>query len=89
MKKIVLLVIMLFCLSGCGQAETHSNKDDDTYRAQFANGYFTVLENWNSYYYIIFANDTKVKYFVYLTAHGFGITPLYNVDGSLQIYGGD
>ena len=88
MKKIFLLFTILLCLSGCGQ-EIYPNKDDDTYRAQFANGYFTVLENWNHYYYIIFANDTKVKYFAYITAQGFGITPLYNADGSLQIYEGD
>lgn len=37
-------------------------------------------------YYIVYAKDTKVKYFIERTGYQFGITPLYNADGTLQIY---
>lgn len=55
-------------------------------------GYFTTIKEWNSYsdkYRIIYANDTKVLYFVKSSTYTFGITPLYNADGTLQIYDGE
>lgn len=86
----VLSVVMVVCLAGCGTTyqeatgQAESNSDDD-----FAGGYFTVISKWGdaiSTYYIIYANDTKVKYFVKWHNSQFGITPLYNADGTLQIY---
>ena len=50
-----------------------------------SNGNGIGLGEVNSYY-IVYANDTKVKYFVKWTGYQFGITPLYNADGTLQIY---
>lgn len=94
MKKrllsVALAVVMAVCLEGCGTTyqeatgQTESNASDD-----FGNGYFTVVSEWSSAtngYKIVYANDTKVKYFVCNTGYKFGITPLYNADGTLQIY---
>lgn len=94
MKKrlltVALAVVMAVCLVGCGTTyqeatgQTESNSDDD-----FAGGYFTVISKWGdaiSTYYIIYANDTKVKYFVKWHNSQWGITALYNADGTLQIY---
>nr|DAX14613.1 MAG TPA: putative peptidyl-prolyl cis-trans isomerase [Bacteriophage sp.] len=56
------------------------------------NGYFSRLTKWKdegATYYIVYANDTKVKYFMYFGIKRFGITPLYNADGTLQIYDGE
>lgn len=88
MKKFLLLIITVLCLSGCSKEE-HPNKNDNTYREQMAGGYFTVLEEWDRVNYIVYANDTKVKYFVKYGGSVLGITPLYNADGSLQIYEGE
>lgn len=93
MKKrllsVTLAVVIVVCLVGCGTTyqeatgKTESNASDD-----FGNGYFTVITEWNGYK-IVYAKDTKVKY---LIGYGnypysqFGITPLYNADGTLQIY---
>lgn len=92
MKKqlltMALVVVMSVCLVGCGTTyqeatgQTESNTSDD-----FGNGYFTVITEWGSGYRIVYANDTKVKYLIinrsqYLS----GITPLYNADGTLQVY---
>ena len=85
---VALSVVMSVCLVGCGTTyqeatgQTESNTSDD-----FGNGYFTVITEWGSGYRIVYANDTKVKYLIinrsqYLS----GITPLYNADGTLQIY---
>ena len=38
------------------------------------------------YYKIAYAKDTKVKYLIIVSGYKFGITPLYNADGTLQVY---
>lgn len=88
--SVALVVVMVVCLCTCGTTyqeaigQTESNTSDD-----FGNGYFTKITNWSSpfnEYAIYYANDTKVKYLIYRGANQFGITPLYNTDGTLQIY---
>ena len=37
-------------------------------------------------YRIVYANDTKVKYLILSGGNRYGITPLYNSDGTLQVY---
>lgn len=78
-------------MSGCGDEYSYrenieeTSSDSDT----LFGGYFTVIDKWydRGYCYIVYANDTKVKYFIRgTTAKYFGITPLYNADGTLQIY---
>lgn len=92
MKKqilsVALAVVMAVCLVGCGTTyqeatgQTESNSSGD-----FGNGYFTVITEWGNGYYIVYANDTKVKYLIMeRTQYLSGITPLYNTDGTLQIY---
>lgn len=92
MKKqlltMALAVVMVVCLVGCGTTyqeatgQTESNTSRD-----FGNGYFTVITEWGNGYYIVYANDTKVKYLIMeRTQYLSGITPLYNADGTLQIY---
>lgn len=56
----------------------------------FCNGYFTLLTKWDDgarHCNIVYANDTKVKYLVIVGDGRAGITPLYNADGTLQVYG--
>ena len=94
MKKqllsMALAVMMEVCLTSCdttyqeatGQAESNVIES-------FCNGYFTKITEWEdaySNYYIVYANDTKVKYLIKSACYHFGITPLYNADGTLQIY---
>lgn len=94
MKKrllsVALAVVIAVCLVGCSTTyqeatgRTESNASND-----FGNGYFTEITSWsdaNNNYRIVYANDTKVKYFTVTTGYKFGITPLYNTDGTLQIY---
>lgn len=37
-------------------------------------------------YRIVYANDTGVEYMIVQIYRRFGITPLYNADGTLKIY---
>ena len=94
MKKIIdALLVFLLCLTltACGTSYQDSNNNTVTDYV-FGNGYFTQISAWNDQsnnYYIVYANDTKVKYLVTSSAYSRAITPLYNADGSLQIYEGD
>lgn len=90
MKRLLLLLLaclMLLLLTGCGkdyqEAITHNTPD-------IGRGYFNTIKQWggidSDWYYIIYANDTKVMYLIITGGHRLGITPLYNADGTLQVY---
>lgn len=90
---ILAVCVLTFSLAGCGityqeatgEVKTKSSSDD------FGNGFFTTIVKWSdssNNYSIIYANDTNVKYMVITTGYKMGITPLFNADGTLQIYEG-
>ena len=93
-KKIALflvLCIMAAMLCGCSTSYEEANTNPDNYLSK---GYFTIIKSWDggidySTEYIVYANDTKVMYYVFRGAHTGGMTPLYNADGTLQIYKGE
>lgn len=80
MRKIIIIAILCLgmLLTGCGKYEDAE-----------CGGYFTKVSDWKdgeNIYEIVYANDTKVKYLIWRTAYKGNITPLYNADGSLQVY---
>ena len=92
-KKIVLILvlcIMATVLCSCSTSYEEANTIPGDY---FSKGYFTIIKSWdgginNPTELIVYANDTGVMYYVFLGGHCGGITPLYNADGTLQIYEG-
>lgn len=98
MKKKIITCLSVFTLvlsttifSGCANNPYSKEQDltQSTYKG-FADGYFTTVKEWDDKfdkYKIVYANDTRVIYLICVSAHHFGITPLYNADGTLQIYG--
>ena len=92
MRKKILAVVTagLIGLSaaGCTSYQQAVNMPDKG--TSFFGGYFTLLTEWDvggQHCYIAYANDTKVKYLVTFGNVTSGITPLYNADGILQVYG--
>lgn len=92
MKKkllgIVLCGMLVLSCVGCGTSYQEATNTD--YTKGYGGGYFTLLTEWNgseANYRIVYANDTKVKYLICSSGYKYGITPLYNADGTLQIYG--
>lgn len=93
MKKILtLLLVLILCIGLCGCGASYNEatrKESETP----GNGYFTVIKEWGSTmgieYKLIYANDTKVIYFYMNSGYGKDITPMYNADGTLQIYEGE
>lgn len=92
MKKRLLIaalaIMMVVCLVGCGTTyQEATGQTESSTKDSFGNGYFTVITEWGSGYRIVYANDTKVKYLIInRSQYMSGITPLYNADGTLQIY---
>ena len=91
MKKklfaLILTVSICFGLCSCtGKKYEQAEKTN----FDFGCGYFVVIEKWGDMnegnYAIVYAKDTKVKYIVWASGYKGSITPLYNADGTLQIY---
>lgn len=78
------VVMMTVCLVGCGSA-VHTEGDDGS-------SMFVCVETTN-YWMIVYHKETKVMYAVNKNISnnaGCGVfSPLYNADGTLQIYEGD
>ena len=95
MKKNIALIlvfcIMVAVLCGCSSFSSYEEADTNPDNC-FSEGYFTPIKSWgvgSLYEYIVYANDTGVMYYVFLGIDCGGITPLYNADGTLQIYKGE
>ena len=88
MKKIIAVLCICLLLTGCGT----SYEDAENGLITIGGGYFTQIKKWDengAFYRIVYANDTKVKYLIWKEGYRGGITPLYNTDGSLQVYKGE
>ena len=85
MKRIIAILIsciLMLSLVGCSESGGRYNISS-SYQE-----YFTVIDSI-PYGVTVYANDTKVIYFSQYHDFGGGITPLYNADGTLQIYNGE
>ena len=90
---IVLITVLIISCIGCGTTYQEAQEQAQTQTAiankDYYGGYFTEIVSWSDIdgmYQIVYANDTKIKYFIVKDAYQFGITPLYNTDGTLQVY---
>lgn len=88
-KKILAAVLGLtlcFGMTGCtkGDIEPESSR--------FANKYIdlvTIYKDNNHNTEVLYDKNTKVMYFVKFTGYQFGITPIYNSDGTVKLYDGE
>lgn len=94
---IIICAFLVFCLIvgisyNLSSTSYDEAKTSDMYA--FSDGYFTVIKEWDGginfpLEQIVYSNDTGVMYYVFLGSNSSGITPLYNADGTLQIYEGE
>lgn len=89
MRKIcVFVTLIMMLLVGCGTPYS----DNSNYSKPLDDGYFVEINHFDSYedrhmrYKIVYAKDTRVKYLFAIDGYRYAITPLYNADGTLQIY---
>lgn len=94
MKKKILAAIAagLICVSAIGCGTTYQEAVNRSEKGNLCNGYFTELTKWSDSifnYRVVYDNTTKIKYLLISSYYKFGITPLYNADGTLQVYDGE
>ena len=85
-KKILAFVLGLtlcFGMTGCtkGDIEPESSR--------LANKYIdlvTIYKDDNHSTKVLYDKNTKVMYFVIWSGYQFGITPIYNSDGTVKLY---
>lgn len=78
-------IVLCFSFASCGRNYNNANENIKS----VCGDYFIQIMEWEDYdgeYSIVYAKDTKVKYLVWYSYYRGGITPLYNADGSLQVY---
>ena len=88
-KKILAAVLGLtlcFGMTGCtkGDIEPESSR--------LANKYIdlvTIYKDDNHNTKVLYDKNTKVMYFVIWSGYQFGITPIYNSDGTVKLYDGE
>lgn len=96
MKKIrkmiciaAITLIACFACTACGTTYQEAVSEEYATDNSICGNYFTTITEWDdatAYYKIAYAKDTKVKYLIITSGYKFGITPLYNTDGTLQVY---
>ena len=88
-KKIIAIALGLtlcFGMTGCtkGDIEPESSR--------LANKYIdlvTIYKDDNHNTKVLYDKNTKVMYFVIWSGYQFGITPIYNSDGTVKLYDGE
>ncbi len=91
-KMICIAAITLmacFACTACGTTYQEAVSEEYATDDSICGNYFTTITEWDdttAYYKIAYAKDTKVKYLIIVSGYKFGITPLYNTDGTLQVY---
>ena len=90
MKKKILAVLLgltlCFGMTGCTKGDIEPES------ICLANKYIdlvTIYKNDDYRTKVIYDKNTKVMYFVQWSNYQFGITPIYNSDGTVKLYDGE
>ena len=90
MKKKILAVVLgltlCFGMTGCtkGDIEPESNILGNKYI-----DLVTIYKDNDNNIEVAYDKNTKVIYFLKRSAYQFGITPIYNSDGTVKLYDGE
>lgn len=90
MKKKILAVALgltlCFGMTGCTKCDIEPES------SRLANKYIdlvTIYKDDNHNTKVLYDKNTKVMYFVIWSGYQFGITPIYNSDGTVKLYDGE
>lgn len=82
----IIALSICFCITGCTKGENIESAEYD-----LGNKYFPLViiyEDDRSD--VVYDKNTNVMYYIYHNYDKYGITPIYNSDGSVKLYeGGD
>lgn len=82
----LVIVFFVMALTGCekGDITPESSNLENKYI-----DLVTIYRDDSNCTEVLYDKDTKVMYFVKATGYQFGITPIYNSDGTLKLYDGE
>ena len=83
---VALVLTLCFGMTGCTKG------DIDPESSRLANKYIdlvTIYKDDNHNTKVLYDKNTKVMYFVIWSGYQFGITPIYNSDGTVKLYDGE
>lgn len=87
-KKIAAIALGLsicFCMTGCG-----SEGDITPENSKLGNKYFDLVNIYEAgCTTVAYDKNTNVMYYMVECGNAFGITPIYNSDGTLKLYEGE
>lgn len=90
MKKRILAVALgltlCFGMTGCAKGDIEPES------SRFANKYIdlvTIYKDNNCHTEVLYDKNTKVMYLVKYNTYQFGITLIYNSDGTVKLYDGE
>ena len=90
MKKKVLVVVLgltlCFGITGCTKGDI---EPESSYLANKYIDLVTIYKDYNYNTEVLYDKNTKVMYFVKRSGYQFGITPIYNSDGTVKLYDGE
>jgi hypothetical protein len=87
-KKIIAIALGLTLCLGMTRCTKGNIEPESSY---FANKYIDLVTIYKDDYYnteVLYDKNTKVMYFVKWSGYQFGITPIYNSDGTVKLYDG-
>lgn len=82
----LVIVFFVMALTGCEKGDIEPES------SSYANKYIdlvTIYKDDNCDTEVLYDRNTKVMYFVKRTGYQFGITPIYNSDGTVKLYDGE
>lgn len=85
-KKVLTIILAIFlCLGTVGCGEKDVPEVDNIYGNKYID-LVTIYQSDNAGTYVCYDRNTTVMYFIKSSGYKFGITPIYNADGSLKLY---
>lgn len=88
-KKIIAVVLGLtlcFGMTGCTKGDI---EPEDSCLGNKYIDLVTIYKDDNYRTKVLYDKNTKVMYFVQWSNYQFGITPIYNSDGTVKLYDGE
>ena len=88
-KRLTLLAILLMLvLTGCKTTTVNYENEEKDFWDKFVvvEGYDNMGDGCLYCLYIVYDKDTKVEYYIAHAYNGFGISTVYNADGTIKVY---
>lgn len=86
-NKIIKRTIAIIAIAACFLLASCGGKDVPDEESAIANKYFDLHEIYkDGVARVAYDKNTGVMYFMICSSERFGITPIYNADGSLKLY---